>query len=341
MVIGSNDELWDKYFSRLPREKQDIYFARQYCGLLAWLEGGIAELFVYEEDGGFVMYPYIKRRIDDESLCGEYYDIETPYGYGGPIEGGREQEMSDNFEKAFLSYCAEENIIAEFVRFHPLLKNESLFKNGIDVLHNRITVWLDLKKSEDEIWMHDISTKNRNVIRKCEKIGLKVEISSDYEEFARIYNQTMERVEAGEFYFFPDSYYQKIKNDSDYILMRVRMENETLACAIFMRCGDYFHYHLSGSRSEFLKFSPNNILLWEAIKYAKRLGCTAMHFGGGLTDSEEDSLFRFKSRFSSDCADFYIGKRVHNRQIYQMLIDKWEKSHRKKAGILLQYRSQE
>lgn len=338
MTIDVNDVLWDEYFNRLPKEKQDIYYTRNYCRLGQKMSGGAAELFVYEEDDGFVIYPYIKRIVPGTDSQTRYYDIETPYGYGGPVASAGAQSLARNFEKAFLEYCAKENIIAEFIRFHPLLKNEGIFVNGIDVLHNRITVWLDLSKGLEAVWTDDISTKNRNVIRKCEKNGLIVEQSRDYAEFACIYNQTMRRVDAGEFYFFPDSYYEEIKNDSDYILMRVRMGGETLACAIFMKCGDYFHYHLSGSRSEFLKLSPNNILLWEAVKYAEGAGCKAMHFGGGLTDSKEDSLFRFKSRFSSECADFYIGKRVHNREIYDALIQRWEAEHGRKAKILLQYR---
>ncbi|MCM1307114.1 MAG: GNAT family N-acetyltransferase [Butyrivibrio sp.] len=341
MIIGSSDGLWDEYFERLPKEKQDIYFTRKYCRLGERLLGGEAELFVYEEDGGFVMYPYIKRKAPYGSDGERYYDIETPYGYGGPIADTDSRALADSFERAFLAHCASENIIAEFVRFHPLLKNEALFRDGIEVLHNRVTVCLDLSKSREEIWMNDISVKNRNIIRKCEKSGLTVEPSGDYGEFAQIYNRTMERVDAEEFYFFPESYYEAIMDDSAYKLLRVRLDGETLACAIFMHCGNYFHYHLSGSRSEFLKLSPNNILLWEAIKYAQSLGCTVMHFGGGLTDSKEDSLFRFKSRFSSGCADFYIGKRVHNREIYQTLIDKWEREHNKKAKILLQYHVRE
>ena len=87
-----------------------------------------------------------------------------------------------------------------------------------------------------------------------------------------------------------------------------------------------------------MNFAPNNILLWEAIKYAKREGCKERHLGGGLTDSPEDSLFRFKKKFSSNCKHFYIGKRVHDQKIYEKLIKRWENEHGVKAKMLLQYR---
>lgn len=338
MVFNCGDGQWEEYIQRLPAEKQDIYWTDAYCHADEILEGGTAKLFVCEENDNLAVYPFIMRKIQNEKLGGDYYDIETPYGYGGPVIKSGDADFAAAFETAFLEYCEKEHIIAEFIRFHPMIKNEHIFKKDIEVLHNRITVCLNLEKSIDEIWMHDISTQNRNTIRKCQKNGLTVEISEDYDEFLEIYNETMQKVGASDFYFFNQTYYEQVKNNPAYVLMRVRQGQNTLAAAIFMKYKDYFHYHLSGSRREFLKLAPNNILLWEAIQYAKKNGCRRMHFGGGLTDSEEDPLFRFKKRFSSGSLDFYIGKRIHNPEIYRKLIDEWERIHKQKATLLLQYR---
>ncbi len=338
MILKSNDRLWDKYISELPKEKQDIYYTRQYCKMGELTEGGEAQLFVYETKDNVALYPYIRHIVDYKKDNSRFYDIETAYGYGGPVIKSDDCIFERAFETAFLEYCQQENIIAEFIRFHPLLGNEKIFKEKIQILHNRMTVSIDLEKHIDEIWMHDISTQNRNTIRKCMKSGLEVEISKDYDEFLEIYNQTMRKVRARDFYFFEKKYYDEIINNSNFVLLRVRKNAETLAAAIFMKYGDYFHYHLSGSRKEYLNFAPNNILLWEAIKYAKREGCKEMHLGGGLTDSPEDSLFRFKKKFSSNCKHFYIGKRVHDQKIYEKLIKRWENEHGVKAKMLLQYR---
>ena len=338
MIINSNDILWNKYIERLPKEKQDVYFTEQYCRLCQQLEGGEAQLFVYERGNNFALYSYIKRLVPATGLGRRYYDIETPYGYGGPVlKDERDAVFAHDFEVAFLKHCEEQNIIAEFIRFHPFLKNERVFQKNIDILHNRFTVWLNLEKNLDEIWRQELSATCRNRIRKCEKNGLTVEISEDYDEFEDIYNETMHKVGAGEFYFFDKQYYNEIKYNSTSILMRVRQSQKTLAVAVFMKYGDYFHYHLGGSRREFLKLAPNNLLMWAAIKYAKEQGCQKMHFGGGLTDSKEDTLFHFKSTFSSTYGDFYIGKRVHNQAVYQELIRRWEEVHGERAKILLQY----
>lgn len=338
IVVLSTQELWDDYISRLPVEKQDIYYSRDYCKLLE-KDNAEAELFVYEDKrGNIALYPYMRTLIEQNMFNEDYYDIETVYGYGGPISSVTESRFLSEFETTFLQYCKEKNIIAEFIRFHPLLKNQNIFSKDMQVIHNRYTVWLDLTMDINEIWMTQVSTQNRNTIRKCEKNGLYVEVSNEYETFVEIYKQTMQKVNADDFYFFDKDYFQQLQNNKHMVLLCVKKENEIIAGAIFMFYGNFCHYHLAGSRREYLKYAPNNLLIWEAIKYAKEKGYKKFHFGGGLTDSTEDNLFRFKNKFSKQISDFYIGKRVHNSIVYETLIREWEEKNKKKAKLLLQYR---
>lgn len=339
-VLTTDDLAWNDYIGQLPFYMQDIYFTRRYHLLEEKKSDGKAYLFVYTEMGTEIgLYAFIKRPIDQMSIQGKFFDIETVYGYGGPLVNTENEEFVRRFEKAFLEYCRNENIIAEFVRFHPLIQNQTIFKENIQVLHNRKTVVLDLSANIDDIWMKQISTQNRNTIRKCIKNNLTVEETDDYEAFMHIYNETMRRVDADDFYSFEKTYFDEMRRDDKNILLCVKYNQQIIAAAIFMGYGEYFHYHLSGSRREYLKLAPNNILLWEAIRYGKEHSYQKMHFGGGLSDSMEDNLFKFKSHFSKEYADFYIGKRVHNSEIYNMLIHQWEVQNGKKASLLLQYRT--
>ena len=46
-----------------------------------------------------------------------FYDIETAYGYGGPVVKKHDPDFENAFETAFLEYCQTDNIIAEFCVF--------------------------------------------------------------------------------------------------------------------------------------------------------------------------------------------------------------------------------
>lgn len=338
-LLDCSDKEWDLYLNKLPICTQDIYYMSEYYKMYELNGDGIGKLFVYYDNNEkLAIYPFMMRNIDGYNLNDKYFDIETAYGYGGPIANCLDSNFIKNFEECFMDYCKKNNIVAEFIRFHPLIKNENIFNSDIEVLHNRITVHLDLVRDIERIWSEDIKSKNRNMIRKAEKNGLSVQESTDFQTFKEIYSSTMDKVHADNYYYFNECYYENIKENSNYTLLNVKKDDLVIASAVFMGCGDYFHYHLAGSLKEYLKFGPNNLLLWEAIKYAHKKGYKKMHFGGGLNDSLDDNLFKFKRSFSKNTANFYIGKRIHDKGIYNYLINKWQEKHNKKAKILLQYR---
>ena len=60
---------------------------------------------------------------------------------------------------------------------------------------------------------------------------------------------------------------------------------------------DFLHYHLGGSKTDYLKYAPNNKLHDGVIKYGFNNNFKLYHLGGGL--SCNDSLKQFKRSFSN------------------------------------------
>ncbi|GFZ33722.1 hypothetical protein CSC2_42480 [Clostridium zeae] len=336
--IITDKETWDEVLGKFPEELRDIYYSYKHFNLSCTVESGSAEAFYYEEEDRSFFYPYIINKIDGYDLNEDYYDIQTPYGYGGPIINQVNDKFMERAEGAFLSYCKERKIVCEFVRFHPLIENHRIFSKGIDVLENRKTVFVDLQQSIEELWTDSVSSKNRNVIRKAEKNGLIVKEIKDMKVFQDVYMSTMTRIGADDFYYFDDNYFDFMSMNSEYKILGVEYEDTIIAASIFMSFGEYFHYHLAGSLKEYQKFSPNNIMLYEAMKVGKALGHKFMFLGGGLSNSLEDPLFKFKAAFSKNICNFYIGKRIHDPVVYKTLIDEWERRNGKVSKMLLQYR---
>src|SRR5699024_3881885 len=127
----------------------DIYFEQDYGKLYEKHEKGKSESFDFKSVYGDIKHIFIKREIST-LIDGElYYDIITPYGYGGPIildykEGCRDlliKEYRENFQK----YCDNHNIVSEFVRFHPIENNVYDFNHIYSTTHIRNTVGTNLE----------------------------------------------------------------------------------------------------------------------------------------------------------------------------------------------------
>ncbi len=339
VVLNTDDKRWNEYVNRFPKEKIDIYYYSDYYKLYEANDEGIGKIFIYEKDKKIALYPFLLREITGYDLDRKYYDIETAYGYGGPLVNCYEEEFLSEFEETFLNYCKEQDIVAEFIRFNCLFNNHSIFKKNINVSFNRNTVLVDLTKDIDEIWNNQIYSSNRNKIRKARnRYKLDINFEKNIKEFEYLYKYTMDKVNATNYYYFSDKYFKNLY-DMDIINANVIYEEQYIASAIFLHSYDYIHYHLGGSLKEYLKYYPNNFLFWELIKFAKEKGFKYLHLGGGSSTNIDDSLFKFKKYFGNNILEFYIGTRIHNKDIYEKLMDFWSKNNSySKQNIFLQYR---
>ena len=327
----SDSKEWTALLNQIISIQQDIYFTPEYYSLYEKNGDGEACCFVYQEDHDIVLYPYLVNSVNElgyELNC-KYFDIQGAYGYNGIISSSKDASFISCFHNCFDQYCQENNIIAEFSRFHPLLNNQELASPEMKRNYSRNTVKLDLTLSLDEIWMKQFSTKNRNVIRKAEKDGVEIVESTDYDQFLQMYNETMRNVQAEEFYFFPRSYYEEMKQEfgQKLLLLFAMYEGKPISGSLFMFSHDYAHYHLSGRDKNYYKIAANNLVLWHGIQKAKEKGCIWMHLGGGTTGEENDPLLHFKQNFSKDHGEFWIGKRVHNQTVYNEVIQQWKEKY--------------
>lgn len=326
-----------RYFA--PKQK-DVYFSEQYVRLAASKED-TPLCTVCEENDKILLMPFLRRTV------GKFFDFETPYGYGGPISNTDDTDWNKRAVKELVAYFASHDYLAGFVRFHPLLDNANICRDGFSVIDDRKTIAIDTSASGKNIWQEQISSKNRNMIRKAERNGLSFVRDDGFryiEEFKRLYNSTMNRIGAENFYFFDDTYYERftdIFRDKGF-LGCITKNNEIISAALFMYDGNYGHYHLAGSDRRYSSLGANNLLLWKVACEMHQEGVKEFHLGGGNSGDAEDSLFRFKRSFSPNLRQFSIGKMVFNKEAYDSVCADWEKANPGKVGKygnrLLKYR---
>ena len=325
----ADTDAWQAVLDKFPPNRLDVYFTPEYYSLYQNYGDGEARCFIFERDKERVLYPFLINPIKSlgYELDKEYFDIQGAYGYNGIITSSEDADFITTFWKAFEAYCQENDIVAEFTRFHPLLNNQHLASPQMKSFFSRHTVALDL--TDDDIWMNQISSKNRNMIRKAEKEGVTIVESDDYETFRQLYDGTMTDLHAEDFYFFPKSYYDEYKQTfkGESMLCLAMLNGKAIAGSMFMFSKDYAHYHLSARDREYSRYAPNNLILWYAIQKAKEGGCKWFHFGGGTTGNEDDSLLKFKKEFSKTLCEFWIGKRIYNQAVYNQIVEQWKTKH--------------
>lgn len=70
-----------------------------------------------------------------------------------------------------------------------------------------------------------------------------------------------------------------------------------------------------------MKLGANNLLLYEVAKDFSIKGYKKFHLGGGY-GGNDSPLFEFKKSFNKNgILDFYIGKKIYNKKMYDKLVN--------------------
>ena len=329
-ILTTNDENeWNKALGRISSSRRDIYFTPEYYKLYEHLGDGTAFCFVFDNGSETGLYPFLKNEINSlgYTLPEKYYDIQGAYGYNGVLTDSTDPGFTDSFYNALGGYCRENNIVAEFTRFHPLLANYR-FNNGyFNIIDDRICVYFNLEKPRDEIFRDFQLTTRKQIRRASGRYGIEVITErqgvSWAEDIFSIYKTTMNRVGAVKSLYFNETFFRELLSLESAVLFRAMQHDKLIAFIIGFSGGDYFHGHLGGSLGEYINMSPNGLLYWTMINYAADNGFRLLHIGGGDTPDADNSLLKFKLNYSKTTLPFKIGKKIHNQEVYDEVVRQW------------------
>lgn len=242
------------------------------------------------------------------------------------------QKMLDEL----LEIGRKENCI--FIQLEPNVESANgkiyKFKNLIHSsrpLLTKYTFTLDLTKSEEEL-LKNMHSKTRYNLRLAEKKGVKIiEDNSDktFNEYLRLTKETTQRQK---FYAHNQNYHKLMwetlkvndenKNDREKLaahLFKATYNNDVLVTWILFVYGDMLYYPYGASSTSHREVMASNLIMWEAIKFGKKLGLKEFDMWGALdqTPDTNDSWYGFH-KFKEG----YGGKHIEFLGSYDFIISK-------------------
>lgn len=304
----------------------------------AQAEEGVIKIFLYEEDGMFALIPEVVRKINVSQYLhdfeGDLYDMITPHEYGGIVSNIDGSVLKNKLLSYISNYCAKNNIIFQFIRINPYLKELPVIykKNGYELIHSDEQVYVDLTQTEDQI-KKEYKANVRYGIRRAEREKLEFDLVEKSLENIRIfqkgYQKAMDILKARKFLYFNEKYFDKIINcDCSRLAMIRDKDGTTVAASILLTDKTTVYYHLSWLNRDYAFKQPMDYLLHSMIMWAKKNGYKTMHIAGG-----GESLKKFKGGFSNTRIDYYIAYQICEREKYELLCSEWRKSFPQYARI--------
>lgn len=315
-LLDVDDARWQA-LTRLV--KHDVYHLPSYAKACATHEAYPVKLAVCESRQGFAALPVIVRDLPGP-VSGS--DVTAPYGYPAPLCSTDAPDVRDSLLGGVLEGLGQHGCVSAFLRFHPLLGVEpSVFERYGDVVVHGEHVYVDLDSVGEDIAASFRSGHRQNV-RALREAGFSVNVDADsaWLAFPEMYRENMRRIEADDYYLFPDAYFVALREmgDSAHIVSVTAPDGGLAAAALVFMCADVAQYHLSATNPEFLRSAPVKLAVLGMLEYARDRGISKVNLGSGL-GGRADSLFHFKAGFSKCRAPFATARVVLDRARYDEL----------------------
>ena len=325
-------EAWSEVLRQFPDLTSDVYFWPEYIATHRFEPDAKATMFTYQHSGNIWVYPFLLQpipSIGEHTLDGSWFDIQTPYGYGGPLSSSNDSKFLSHAHKAFTDWCQASGVVAEFVRFHPLMENQRWASPQLERTYDRETLSIGLANLADGNL--PFNSAARNMLRRAQQTDIELIVCTpeyDIPKFIPLYARTMDLRSADVFYYFGEEYFRRLGHlvQHNGWLIAAVVDDAWAAAAIFLKGPRWMHYHLAASDPD--KHFPGimNQLLYTASEMGLQAGLQVMHLGGGRTTMQDDSLLKFKRSMATDSHSFYIGKRIHRPDVYASLRKLWQQS---------------
>lgn len=320
--------LWREALAQLPPAMQDVYFQPQYLFMHQQDQTLQGKLFLCRQAGQVFGKAFHMQPVEQAGGRGQartWYDIQTPYGYGGVFCTSDDPQFLARGQQAFADWCRSAAVVVEFTRFHPLLENWRWEQAGA-AFFDRHTASLDLRAMSAGLpgpW----DAKTRNMLRRAERDGVEVSqqsVEEEFDQFVELYLNAMRNKAADPSYFFSPGYFQRLRElVRQGCLLAATVKGRWVAAAVFLRGPWWLHFHLAASDHDHYVPGANNLLIATAARWGAAQGLRRLHLGGGNSNDPHDPLWRFKKSMSSHTHDFWLGKRIHNQEIYDQLRAAW------------------
>lgn len=229
-----------------------------------------------------------------------------------------------------------------FIQVEPDVENNEKQKAEIEKLgllpsarplFTKYSFVLDLTKTEEEL-LKNMHQKTRYNIKLAEKRGVKVTEDNSDKSFNEYLKLTKETTNRQKFYAHSQNYHKLMwetlknqkSNDTELSahLLKATYEGETLVTWILFVLGDTLYYPYGASSSKFREVMASNLMMWETIKFGKKLGLKKFDMWGALSKNPDtkDSWYgfhKFKEGYGARHVEF-LGSYdfIINKNLYQI-----------------------
>lgn len=255
-------------------------------------------------------------------------DLANPV-YNGPLlvcATADRGELLRRYRVAVHRFCADNNVVTEFIRFHPLYSYSSELGQIEELIPVSDILYVDLRNGYEAA--HKQYRKgHKAAARKAARDGASWKIVEPTEEnlasFMRLYQSTQQRnltrapyVQGAQFF---RALFDALRDRA--LLAESHAKGKLVSSSVFVEDTECLWYQYSGSVLELLSTDAHTYLMDRMIEWAASKTFSYLVLGGGGDPHDpSDRIAKFKRGFSHLMGKVYHLRRVHNSSMLEKLL---------------------
>ena len=160
---------------------------------------------------------------------------------------------------------------------------------------------VNLQRSEAEIWQ-GLHGSARRAVKKAQRGGVTVRISQEKDDLRAFFELHLGvrkykyKLLAQPYRFFENIWKQFIAPDKGVLILAVH-EDEVIGGVLFLEWQGGLYYKFNASNPDCIALRPNDLVVWEGIRYGQSRGLHFLDFG--LSDWDQEGLLQYKRKFAT------------------------------------------
>jgi UDP-N-acetylbacillosamine alanyltransferase len=253
----------------------------------------------------------------------EWSDVDPFLGYFGPVTTTDDAEFNALALAEYRAVCASQGIIAEVMRFNPLLENHRAFAGQAALTISPVKSLVICDCVADETAQLAFYNQNcRRLMRKAADLQLEWLPPDQAAAFISFYYDSLRRVGAVERWFIPEAVLGGLLR-LPACRVAVTTRGGWKSATLIIEHPLQTYYLLAANCAERTEGSNETLVHHVCLDQARK-GNSHFMLGGGNSPDEADKLLLFKRKFSSRNYTLQLGKMIHLPEAYTALCQQYD-----------------